>query len=242
MIIHEPAVFLIGVPQADRAQIDKLMAHLGHVTDFSNHHRSPDQIIATGSRGCYNSYARGRDPSSHLRHVIEEGHGSVLQHANFTVYVCGVSRSLTHEFIRHSAGFAYSELSQRYVTVEPRFVLPPLYPEELHEEWHEAQMGQYYKYLAHLKRLEADFKLSRKEAHGAARSLLPEATETRIQITGNVRAWRNVFDQRISVHADAEIRRLSRIVLDLLQHETETFDDYREDPVTGLPKTPNRKV
>src|SRR5262249_7199514 len=70
--------------------------------------------------------------------IKRQRHGSVLEHANYTLLVEGVSRSLTHELVRHRAGFAYSQLSQRYVDEsDAAFVIPPaiLGDERLEREW-----------------------------------------------------------------------------------------------------------
>src|SRR5256885_15008610 len=62
----------------------------------------------------------------YLDNIKKQGHGSVLEHASYSVLLEGVSRSLTHELVRHRAGFAYSQLSQRYVDEsEANFVIPP---------------------------------------------------------------------------------------------------------------------
>src|SRR3954453_21255676 len=67
-----------------------------------------------------------RPTREYLDNIKKQGHGSVLEHANYSLLLEGVSRSLTHELVRHRAGFAYSQLSQRYVDEsEPRFVMPP---------------------------------------------------------------------------------------------------------------------
>ena len=68
---------------------------------------------------CYMSFSPKRtlnkDADRYLTNIISSGHGSVLEHANFTFLLYGISRSLTHELVRHRAGMAYSQESQRYV-------------------------------------------------------------------------------------------------------------------------------
>jgi thymidylate synthase (FAD) len=96
--------------------------------------------------------------------------------------------------------------------------------------------------MAHIK----DKTARRKAAREAARSVLPNATETRIFVTGNVRSWRTILDQRASPHADAEIRRLAVAVLRTLRAEAPNlFGDYRIEacPNGGeMASTPYRKV
>jgi thymidylate synthase (FAD) len=64
--------------------------------------------------------------SDYLRHIKESGHGSVLEHVNYSLLIWGVSRALTHELVRHRAGFGFSQVSQRYVAGKHlRFVETP---------------------------------------------------------------------------------------------------------------------
>src|SRR5205085_4420758 len=74
-------------------------------------------LCETAGRICYLSFAKPRPGgnAAYLHNIKESGHGSVLEHAVWNLLVTGISRSLTHELIRHRAGFGYSQLSQRYV-------------------------------------------------------------------------------------------------------------------------------
>ena len=76
-----------------------------------------ERLAEFAGRLCYMSQ---RNPASrttrdYLENIKKQGHGSVLEHANYSLLLEGVSRSLTHELVRHRAGIAYSQLSQRYV-------------------------------------------------------------------------------------------------------------------------------
>src|SRR3712207_6516217 len=115
------------------------------------------------------------------------------------MYLTGVSRSLTHELIRHRH-FSYSQLSQRYVPErDAAMVEPAVIAEdpELHEKFlaaTQASVDAYNELLAALERRFADepnATLRRKQARQAARAVLPNATETRLVVTGNYRAWRH---------------------------------------------------
>ena len=82
-----------------------------------------------------------RTTRDYLENIKKQGHGSVLEHANYSVLVEGVSRSLTHELVRHRAGWAYSQLSQRYVDESVAdFVMPPaiIGDESLERTWRDA--------------------------------------------------------------------------------------------------------
>jgi thymidylate synthase (FAD) len=178
-----------------------------------------DALGEFAGRACYQSWGRPNpataENADYLKNVIDQGHESVLAHASATFYVQGVSRSLTHELIRHR-WLAFSELSQRYVDMEDaEYVVPPnlaKYGEgedgtTLAMAWESAVDD--YKYLA--ARMEARG-FSRKKAREAARAVLPGMTETKIVVSGNLRAWRDFLKQRLTPHADAEICAFAREV------------------------------
>lgn len=192
---------------------------------------------------------------AYLANILRTKHGSVLEHAVWSLLLEGVSRSLTHELIRHRAGMGYSQLSQRYVD-ESRigFVLPPEIEEGTPEfdTWREAcehSLAAYGKLLDQLTEKVGDdgpATMRKKRAREAARSVLPNAAETKIVATGNARAWRHFCEMRGSGSADKEIRRLTAVVLRLLRAEApHIFGDMRLVPhVDGMEvvETVNTKV
>jgi thymidylate synthase (FAD) len=172
-------------------------------------------------RACYQSWSkpnpRTATNAAYIRHIIDVGHFSVLEHASVSFYITGLSRSCTHELIRHRH-FSYSQLSQRFVPErDSQVVLPPGIDgdAELQELLLKAADTSREAYATLLAKLEAKFAdepnavLRRKQARQAARAVLPNATETRIVVTGNYRAWRHFIAMRASEHADVEIRRLA---------------------------------
>ena len=172
-------------------------------------------------RACYQSWSKPNPATAtnegYLRHILEVGHLSVLEHGTVSLYLSGVSRSLTHELIRHRH-FSYSQLSQRYVPERDAAVVEPAViaeDPELHEKFlaaTDAALAAYAELLEGLEKRFADVPnatLRRKQARQAARAVLPNAVETRIVVTGNYRAWRHFIAMRASEHADVEIRRLA---------------------------------
>ena len=104
---------------------------------------------------------------------------------------------------------------------------------ELHELFLQASADALASYEKLLEGLEARFAdvpngtLRRKQARQAARSVLPNATETKIVVTGNYRAWRHFIAMRASEHADVEIRQLAVECLRQLQREVaNVFADF----------------
>ncbi|MGY1620019.1 FAD-dependent thymidylate synthase [Geodermatophilus sp. SYSU D00691] len=196
-------------------------------------------------RACYQSWDKPNPATAtnegYLRHILEVGHLSVLEHGTVSMYLTGVSRSLTHELIRHRH-FSYSQLSQRYVPEDDAgFVEPAVIAEdpELHEKFvaaTEAALTAYRELLEGLEKRFADVPngtLRRKQARQAARAVLPNATETRIVVTGNYRAWRHFIAMRASEHADVEIRELAIACLRELQAVApHVFRDFRISRLT----------
>jgi len=188
-----------------------------------------EALAEFAGRACYQSWKKPNPATAtnagYLRHILEVGHLSVLEHGVVTFYLTGVSRSLTHELIRHRH-FSYSQLSQRYVPernaamVEPDVIAGD---PELHEKFltaTNASRAAYDELLAALEQTFADepnATLRRKQARQAARSVLPNATETRVVVTGNYRAWRHFIAMRATEHADVEIRQLAVECLRQLQ-------------------------
>ncbi|BAV42261.1 FAD-dependent thymidylate synthase [Mycobacterium ulcerans] len=180
-----------------------------------------EALVEFAGRACYQSWSKPNPKTAtnagYLRHIIDVGHFAVLEHASVSFYISGISRSCTHELIRHRH-FSYSQLSQRYVPEgDSRVVVPPGLEDdpELREILIAAADASRATYIELLTKLEARFAdqpnavLRRKQARQAARAVLPNATETRIVVSGNYRAWRHFIAMRASEHADVEIRRLA---------------------------------
>jgi len=196
-------------------------------------------LVEFAGRACYQSWSkpnpRTATNASYLRHIIDVGHFSVLEHATVSFYISGVSRSCTHELIRHRH-FSYSQLSQRYMPEhDSRVVLPPGMEDdpELQDIFTAAADASHATYSELLARLEAKFadqpnaSIRRKQARQAARAVLPNATETRIVVTGNYRAWRHFVAMRASEQADVEIRRLAIACLrQLIDVAPQVFADF----------------
>jgi thymidylate synthase (FAD) len=177
---------------------------------------------------------------SYLANILKVKHGSVLEHAVWSLLLEGVSRALTHGLVRHRAGFGFSQLSQRYVDEsEIGFVVPPEIAEgtPAFEAWSRAcgaSLDAYREVLAAMIEQigeDGSATMRKKRARQAARSVLPNSAETKIVVTGNARAWRHFTEMRGSETADVEIRRLAVTVLRVLQPEApHIFGDMRIVP------------
>lgn len=241
-IIREPQVYVLGRQTVDDAEVDRFLADHG-VSWQTDTKVAAEELCETAGRVCYMSFAKPRPGGNaiYLGHIKESGHGSVLEHAVWNLLITGVSRTLTHELIRHRSGFSYSQLSQRYVDesaaeyVEPDIIAAD---PELHGIFMDAVGHAHQAYihlaaaLAERMKDEPDRTARRKAARQAARCVLPNATETKIFVTANARAYRNFLEQRGSRHAEPEIRKLANKVLDVLQKESPNlFSDYQRVPL-----------
>lgn len=198
-----------------------------------------DTLAHFAGRSCYQAWEMPnpstRTNECYISNIINQGHFSVLEHASATFYIEGVSRNLTHELIRHRH-LSYSELSQRYVKMDDAIITvhPTLDTEPFGvEEW--SMLGAVQReaittYEALVKRLEAAG-IKGKKAREAARTVIPGGVETKIVVTGNHRAWRDMLHKRYSVHADAEIRELAtKLLTELRRLAPATYQDFPDEP------------
>lgn len=124
-LILAPTVTIVARPALDRAALARHLGERGF-DGFGPAANDAQALVEVAGRGCYDSWQGGRPHEQHLRHLLEMRHGSVLEHCQWSFLIAGVSRSLTHELVRHRAGVAISERSQRYVDCsEVAFVVPP---------------------------------------------------------------------------------------------------------------------
>jgi thymidylate synthase (FAD) len=255
-ILREPTVYLVGRQTVDAVEVERFLADHG-VSWQTDTEVAGEHLAEVAGRLCYMSFAKPRPGGNkaYLDHIREVGHGSVLEHAVWNFIFTGVSRSLTHELVRHRAGLGFSQLSQRYVDESvAEYVEPDAIADdpEAHAIWLDAIAHNHRAYLALVARMAEHFKdepdrtLRRKLARQAARSVLPNATETKIFVTANARALRHFIEMRASRHAEVEIRKLAVQVLRVMQAEAPNlFDDYRLAPLpdgTFEATTPHRKV
>jgi len=248
MFFHEPRITLVGRPSFVEPE-HLPVQWIGESTDG-------ERLAEFAGRLCYMSQRNlaNRSTREYIENIKKQAHGSVLEHANYSLLLEGVSRSLTHELVRHRAGFAYSQLSQRYVDESVAdFVVPPaiIGDEHLEALWR-AQMEEAQRcYVALVEKLVeryswiSDKGHRRKMAREAARGVLPNSTETKIVVTANARAWRSTLELRASEGAELEIRRVAVEIVRVLQREGPAFfsdfeiytaDDKREAARTSYHK------
>lgn len=251
--LKEPGLVLLARPSFDRYGLVEFLRGFStelEFVDFLEDVAIPsdaEELCKTAGQLCYMSFGPGRtknaDREKYLDHIKSSGHGSVLEHANVTFLFYGISRSVTHELVRHRAGFAFSQVSQRYVSGKVlRFVERPEYQqdESLHKAF-EARIDMAAQEYDHLstylaKRQQEGSQLLtgdartelRKKVQQCSRSLLPNETEAPIIVTANVRAWRHFLEMRASSAAEIEIRRLAYRAWEILVGLAPAlFNDYK---------------
>lgn len=226
MKIATPRVQLIGfttyVPPMDETNTEPVLdPHEG----LESHGES---LAEFAGRSCYESYGRKYAPTAtmegYLANIITSEHGSVLEHSVVSFYITGISRACSHEIVRHRH-FSYSQLSQRYVdSRDARVVVPPVLRGAVINDFtvdrvFESASSEMVRLYSDLDRFQEDVQGEKngKTRRGAARAMLPEATETKLVMTGNLRAWMDFLNKRISPTADAEIRELAELILAQLE-------------------------
>lgn len=250
--LWEPAIFTLGCTRFDADGFEDWIRHndleieaFNSDTPLSRLWASAEmddddcveRMIEFGGRHCYRAWDKGRDLHDYIRNIIDMEHGSVLEHSSINLAMQGVSRSLSHELVRHRVGVAISQESQRYVAADLiKFVVPPMVAwlnggafestpiieqfadqcEAAREEYKALQSA----IIARLVTREASTKsrtMQTKRANEAARSLLPNASETRLLWSPNMRLLRHFLWLRGGSGADLEIRRLACAMLEHAQ-------------------------
>src|SRR5216117_1942810 len=229
-IFRAPRVFLIARPEFLEPE------HLR--VEWRGDATAGERLAEFAGRICYMSQHNpaSRTTAEYIENIKKQGHGSVLEHAVYVLLIEGISRSCSHELVRHRAGFGYSQISQRYVDEShAAFVMPPatIGDAALEAEWErqvtEAQAAYVRGVEGLMQRYEwvTDKVHRRKMAREAARSVLLNATEVKIVVSGNSRAWRTMLELRCGEGAELEIRRMAIGVLRLLQKEAGAlFSDF----------------
>jgi thymidylate synthase (FAD) len=184
-----------------------------------SHTPDPERAIAAAARLCYAPVGAAELLESMtdeavkkvLKVIITSGHTSALEHASYTFAIDGVSRALTHQLVRHRLA-SYNQQSQRYVAYadEPTFIVPPAVasdPEAL-KRFKAANAAAFEGYRALI-----DAGIPAEDA----RYLLPNAMETKIVVTMNIRELLHFFDLRCCKRAQWEIRDLALMMLELAE-------------------------
>ena len=261
--MHEttPQVFLIARPSID---VEGMRAYLQDVGGESwldlreGEQQGPtagELLLEFGGRACYRSWEPGLNPNvsrirtdrqQYFANILRSGHGSVLEHANYSFVFRNVSRVFTHEIVRHRAGSAFSQESLRYVRLtDIGFRVPPAL-EPVREQVLQIveQLEEFQVSAAKELGIDSDgvpFHV-KKEVTSALRRLAPIGLSTDIVWTANARTLRHVIEMRTSEGAEEELRSVFDVVARIMQAEAPNlFQDFvQQDDGSWVPE--HRKV
>lgn len=249
MHLVDPFVSIIArtMPDDDAivTYLDEIDAH-----DFATGRtfETPEDLVEFAGRSCYRSFGAGlnrnvtkirEDQGDYLRNILSSAHGSVLEHVTWTFSIQGVSRIATHELVRHRVGVAISQESGRYVAFDGDFPMPlpswaaedRIFMEQAKMFMFQAEQFQHFMeehFDLHQPGQKFDYK---KRITSFMRRFAPEGRATSLVWTANARTLRHVIAERTAAGAEAEIRELFTIILQLMQRESPMlFGDFEEHP------------
>jgi len=176
----------------------------------------PEDVAAAAAQLCYSSSAieqvleKGRSrKEALLKKILSAGHFSVLEHANFTFGIEGISRACSHQLVRHRLA-SYSQQSQRYVSAADRFGI--VVPDSIAEK--PDLKARFNAFIGEAYALYEQLRAAGIPAEDA-RFVLPNAVGTKLVVTMNARELRHFFQLRCCLRAQWEIRALAREMLKL---------------------------
>jgi len=244
--VRVPRLYLVGRPKIDNAAVSEFLSDEQTSWRRSAKQNSVDaeELVELGGRTCYMSFGDAQSPRdlrAYIRNLVNMGHDSVLEHATWTFVITGISRAFSHQLVRHRVGFSFSQLSQQYHDeTNARFVIPEILRdqalEHLWEEFVESARNAYVRLLQKLDTntlSEFEKRERRRALRSAARSLLPNATETKVVVTANARAIRHFLFVRGGIVGDVEMRRVCALLLEHMKREAPTiFEDFEITTLT----------
>jgi len=207
--IVTPEVRLLAHTTIDEKAISEYMGIQDASTDA-------ETLLTMAGRNCYRSFHRPNEATyndaDYLRRTLgDQGHWSIAEHATATLYFTGVSRAFLTELTRHRH-LSFSVESQRFINAnDANIVLPPAV-RELDKEDQDWFLFLAEESIENYKAIQPDLNhLPKKQRNEAARAVLPNCIETRMVVTGNLRAWHEVIERRTQPDADAEMQEVMRL-------------------------------
>ncbi|HPJ98078.1 MAG TPA: FAD-dependent thymidylate synthase [Candidatus Hydrogenedentes bacterium] len=256
----EPRVFLIGETRLVEEGLQTYLQHAGAPAWTTDAPSDAEALCEVYGRLCYRSFEPGLNPNVtrvrkgndvYLGHILEVGHGSVLEHAVLNFVFADVSRVFTHELVRHRAGTAISQESLRYVRLSRLSAYVPLQIRES-EQGLEIfcrtleQLEQVQRELADTFAIDQEGTFAiKKQLTSAFRRVAPLGLATTVGWSCNFRTLRHVIEIRTAPDAEEELRLVfGQVYKAVRERYPNIFGDYTVEMVDGLPwvKTPHRKV
>jgi thymidylate synthase (FAD) len=259
-----PKVYVISRPTLDENALQAFLQDEATSLERTSGATQGEEVIEVAGRLCYLSFGQPhkyKHTDKYIAHLIEQGHESVLEHISWSVILTGITRACSHQIVRHRVGFSFSQLSQQYYDESNAEMVSPVdltdFP-STHLIWKNFVNAarQAYKAIVNdlrdrqeeiVDHLWPDDKCSgssyrKREVmrfiRSIARSVLPNATETKMMITANARAWRHFFTVRGANEGDVEMRLVSAAIFDAIVVDAPSvFADFeRQSLPDGTPK------
>jgi thymidylate synthase (FAD) len=248
-----PQIFHVAATTLDDYGVSRFLAKMGVPEWTTNAPSDQEKLIELGGKLCYLSFKPQlnlnvsrvtEDNKKYIGNILNQKHGSVIEHGVDSFILFNVSRILTHELVRHRVGTAFSQVSGRYVRTED---ISMWFPEifETHEqhglikETFSEVLFQIENGIAKLTDILALDKLTnfniKKKLTSALRRLAPNGMANHILVTANHRAWRHMIESRTTRHAEEEIRDVfGKIYFDLLSRYPNIYQDSNAEMVEGF--------
>lgn len=246
----QPTVFLLARPQLETEGLRRYLESVGGASwldrrlgDVEGAPNAGELLVEAAGRACYRSWEPGlnanvtrvrTDQTEYFANVLRSGHGSVLEHANYSFMLRDVSRVFTHELVRHRAGSAFSQESLRFVRLtDIGFRVPPaLEPVRDQVISIVEQLEEFQVSAAEELGIDEDgvpFH-TKKEVTSALRRLAPAGLSTDILWTANVRTLRHVIEMRTAPGAEEELRYVFDLIARVMKEEAPgLFQDFAQD-------------
>jgi thymidylate synthase (FAD) len=253
MYYTQPDVYLIAQPRINWGALHFYLKKRGALDWYENHVYNvevPDaeDLVEVAGRMCYRSWEPGLNPNvtkvrtdraDYFETIMKSGHGSVLEHAQYSFILSDVSRVVTHELARHRAGTAISQESLRFVRLED---IPFFMPDWALDDSNEYLIEKLDEHLAQAEELQnmmaGWFDLDnpktsfheKKAKTSFMRRFAPEGLTTDLVWSANIRALRHVIDVRTAPGAEEEIRIVFGQVAEIMKEECPLlFADFTND-------------
>ena len=257
--MKQPRIYIISRPKVELEELLRFLddqklppLHDAHADEqfflSSEKTEDPQLLVEVAGRLCYMSYTGKRirgDINSYIKNLVTSGHESVLEHMTWSFILTGVSRAFTHQLVRHRIGFSFSQLSQQYVDHKDVDLVFPGVSEAAYEELQPEveeltnKLNEIYKKMArHSIDLNTDSKERLRNERSTSRTILPNATETRIFVTANARSLRHFLKVRGTTPGDVEMRQVCGLIYEMVNADASAclVDLQRKTDNSGLPR------
>lgn len=236
-----PSVYCLARPNFEYSEFLRFLKDVNVEWRRDAKASNGEELVEVSGRICYMSFGAQqskRDNGEYIANLLRQGHESVLEHASWTLLITGVSRSFTHQLVRHRAGFSYSQLSQQYHEERNLSVIVPSEISnnpELLAEWEDVVVRSHRVYNDSLDQLEAmgdtpkevPVREELRKVRSASRSILTEATATKIVLSANARSLRHLFTVRGGIIGDQEMRRVTSLLFEIVRRDAPNlFQDF----------------